>query len=81
MVRSYARKAKPYNEETLKIALDEIVGGVSIKKTARKHKIGYGKLWIEFKKFQESEDYKAAIHTGKRVSADIGCVQYELRKY
>lgn len=71
MVRNYVKKAKPYNDETLKLALEEMASGVAIKEASRKHKIGYGKLWSEHKKHQESEDYQPTMHTGKRVSTNI----------
>ena len=50
MVRKYKRLEKPYNDATLKVAMDEIAAGASIKATSRKHMIGYGKLWSEHAK-------------------------------
>ena len=47
MVGHYQHKERPYNTETLKIALREIRDGASIRSVAAKYHIGYGKLQKE----------------------------------
>lgn len=64
MVRKYVKKAKPYNDGTLVSALHEIQAGASIKKTSKKYKIGYGKLWADFKAYKECN--KAVLQQKKK---------------
>lgn len=39
MVRTYKKVEKPYNQETIKIALQEVAEGAKIRATCRKYKM------------------------------------------
>ena len=54
MVRNYKPKPKPYNDQTLKLALQEIKQGAKVRPTSKKYNIGYGKLWDEYHAWQEA---------------------------
>ena len=71
MVRKYKKKSKPYNEATIALACSEIQAGAKIKSTARKFKIGYGKLQREYKASQHNEIYQPVMDRGKRVSSHV----------
>lgn len=51
MGRKYTLKIKPYTAETVKRALEEIHGGESINKTAKRYHIGYGSLQRKYSNY------------------------------
>ena len=64
MPRTYKCVKKPYNEETVQIALDDVANGASIRKTARRYHMTFGML-----RNRVDMRRKNIEHTDNRVSS------------
>ena len=55
MVRSYKKKIKPWNDVTIDVAIQEIIGGAKIKYTAEKYGMSVGLLWNKLQQHKKGE--------------------------
>ncbi|XP_037794933.1 uncharacterized protein LOC119590332 [Penaeus monodon] len=65
MVRTYKKKMKQYNEVTIAVAINDVIEGSSIKRTAKKYGMSSGMLWKpcpDEKSNTEHKDNRDIVH-------------------
>lgn len=58
MVRTYKKKKKQYNEVTIAVAINEVMAGSSIKRTAKKYGMSSGMLWNRVQMKKSNTEHK-----------------------